>query len=183
MLMADASGYPRPKPTMQEALAPTAGGPTAGVPTAVVIKQFDQEFYIKARRMIVVKQENAKGRGYSKCVPIGTYGRKGVGKRGLNVDDHAIAYMEGTLPSTYPEEPQMWKDPIEIKRGKDGQDLDPLSRIDFGRTHTVNWNVKVVDVGMVSERSMPLLRSYWIDSGEPRGPRRQPNPPRRQRQG
>lgn len=39
--------------------------------------------------------------------------------------------------------------------------MDPASRVRFGKTFPVEWNVKVKDIGMVNSHHMPNLSSYW----------------------
>jgi hypothetical protein len=55
----------------------------------------------------------------------------------------------------------MNKKPIAVDKASADQKLDAMSRINFARVHTVNWNVKVMNVGMVTRESMPSLVSYW----------------------
>jgi hypothetical protein len=55
----------------------------------------------------------------------------------------------------------MNKRPIAVDKASPDQKLDAMSRINFARVHTVNWNVKVMNVGRVTRESMPALISYW----------------------
>jgi hypothetical protein len=55
----------------------------------------------------------------------------------------------------------MNKKPIAVDKASPDQKLDERSRINFSRVHTVMWNVKVMNVGMVTRESMPSLLSYW----------------------
>ena len=57
----------------------------------------------------------------------------------------------------------MNKKPIAVDKASPDQKLDAMSRINFARVHTVLWNVKVMDVGMVTRGSMPSLIAYWMD--------------------
>lgn len=86
---------------------------------------------------VVVKE----GHGYAKCVPVSTYGRRGVTKDGLNLHDkdaHAIIHMEGTDPKPMPHEHRFSKIPIEVTRARHRPiELDEASRINFAKTHTV----------------------------------------------
>jgi hypothetical protein len=69
--------------------------------------------------------------------------------------------MSDTDPRKLPEETDMNKKPIAVDKASADQKLDVMSRINFSRVHTVIWNVKVMNVGMVSRESMPSLVSYW----------------------
>jgi hypothetical protein len=87
------------------------------------------------RRMIIVKT----GNGYSVCVPISTYSRKGLSKvRTGEIDKHAIIHGMGSSPTYLPGEPRSTKQPIEITlHSRDQQRLDPASRVNFGRAHRI----------------------------------------------
>jgi hypothetical protein len=44
---------------------------------------------------------------------------------------------------------------------KNGQDLGDASRIHFGKFHSIEWNIKVMTVGHIAERSMADFEAYW----------------------
>jgi hypothetical protein len=69
--------------------------------------------------------------------------------------------MSDTRPQRLPEETDMNKKPIAVTKSSADQKLDEMSRINFSRVHTVNWNVKVMNVGKVTRESMPSLVAYW----------------------
>jgi mRNA-degrading endonuclease toxin of MazEF toxin-antitoxin module len=69
--------------------------------------------------------------------------------------------MSDTKPRRLPEETDMNKKPIAVDKSSPDQKLDQMSRINFSRIHTVNWNVKVMNVGKVTRESMPSLVTYW----------------------
>lgn len=41
------------------------------------------------------------------------------------------------------------------------ENLDPLSRINFAKTYTVEHNVRVLGIGKVHEDDLPLLVHYY----------------------
>ena len=41
--------------------------------------------------------------------------------------------------------------------------LSQLSRLRFGKTYAIEWNVKVKDLGMVVPEDMPKLLQYYED--------------------
>lgn len=41
--------------------------------------------------------------------------------------------------------------------------LSQLSRLRFGKTYAIEWNVKVKDLGMVVREDMPKLLQYYED--------------------
>jgi hypothetical protein len=69
--------------------------------------------------------------------------------------------MSDTRPYQLPEEVGMNKRPIAVDKSSPDQKLDPMSRLNFSRVHTVIWNVKVMDVGRVTRESIPTLVTYW----------------------
>lgn len=69
--------------------------------------------------------------------------------------------MSDTDPGRLPEEADMTKMPIAVDKASTDQTLDKMSRINFSIVHTVMWNVKVMNVGKVTQESMPRLVTYW----------------------
>ena len=74
--------------------------------------------------------------------------------------------MSDTEPAKLPEEFDLNKKPIAVDKSSYDQKLHPSSRLNFAKIHTVNWNVKVMNVGRVTRESMPLLAAYWKQSLE-----------------
>jgi hypothetical protein len=74
--------------------------------------------------------------------------------------------MSDTKPAKLPEESDLNKKPIAVDKSSPDQKLHPSSRLNFAKIHTVNWNVKVMNVGRVARESMPLLVAYWKQSLE-----------------
>ena len=74
--------------------------------------------------------------------------------------------MSDTKPAKLPEESDLNKTPIAVDKASPDQKLHPLSRLNFAKIHTVNWNVKVMNVGKVAGESMPQLVAYWKQSLE-----------------
>ncbi|KIW88291.1 uncharacterized protein Z519_10858 [Cladophialophora bantiana CBS 173.52] len=127
--------------------------------------------YSKIRRMAVVR----KRQGYSICVPINSYGGRGVGqkKMGSEMQAHAIAYpsYQDPPPGPLPEEPQFKKRPIAVDLNQ-GHDLEAGSRIHFGKLQSIEWNVKVMDIGFIAPKSLNDFEAYWREEYFPsEGPR------------
>jgi hypothetical protein len=93
---------------------------------------------------------------------ISTYGRKGVLKPGCNASEHAIAYLKGQQPLYLNGERErgMHKDPIEIEPADSQAVSDPTSRIRFGKTYSIEFNVKVCEIGMVSQDHLEKIIRY-----------------------
>ena len=129
------------------------------------------------RRMVVVSTR----RGFCLTVPINTYGGKGLKKPGLretNIYAHARIHMEGVEPSWLPNEPRSGKRDIAVRKVKDSRHvLHPASRICFERTHSVDYNERILKIGIVTDGCLGYLAQYWREeiereSGQSQGPKR-----------
>ena len=124
--------------------------------------RFGEQILSHIQRMAVVKEDH----GYCWCIPINTYNGKGLSKPGLSERDrqsHAIIYMEGTQPQYAPGEPRSAKKPIAVKPAGADQKLDWMSRVYFGKVHTVEHNAKVMNVGNITGTSLEYFEAYWND--------------------
>jgi len=83
-----------------------------------------------------------------------------VAKRGIVPSTHAVIYSAGGKPYTSPNEPRLTKDPLAVEIISPAEKLDRMSRIDFGKIHTVEHNVKVWPIGKIARESMPKLKEY-----------------------
>jgi hypothetical protein len=120
----------------------------------------DEYIYSHIRRMAVIRQRH----GYCICVPINSYRRRGISEKDFREEGqaHAIVYSShrATPPAALPGEPRFTKRPIAVVL-KNGQDLGDASRIHFGKFHSIEWNIKVMTVGHIAERSMADFEAYW----------------------
>jgi hypothetical protein len=123
--------------------------------------KYNEEVFSHIRRMAVVKARH----GYCWCVPINTYNYQGVAKKGLSREDreaHSIIYMDDTNPSMHSaEKGMMFKSPIAVSAASSEQKLHYMSRINFGKVYSVEWNVKVMNVGKIHRDSMFNFEGYW----------------------
>jgi hypothetical protein len=123
--------------------------------------KYNQEVYSHIRRMVVVRGRH----GYCWCIPINTYNHQGVAKKGLSTQDriaHCVIYMDDTEPMIDPEEQGlMVKKSIAVTAANPEQKLDRMSRLNFGKVYSVEWNVKVMNVGIVNADSMAAFTGYW----------------------
>ena len=122
--------------------------------------RFGELIHSHIQRMAVVKEDH----GFCWCIPINTYNGQGVAKHGFNDRDiraHAIIYMIGCPSEGAIDEPEMRKQPIEVKPAAKDQQLDIMSRIHFGKVHTVEHNVKVMNVGHITQNSLQQFEVYW----------------------
>jgi hypothetical protein len=127
-----------------------------GLDSNTTLGRFGEEVYSHILRVIVVQTQH----GFCLCVPIFTYRGQGLTKPGVNADDHAIAFGSGKRPVSLSGEKPMKFEPIEVKLAQ-GQALHEMSRINFAKVYTVEWNVKVRHVGMVVPESLPHLLTAW----------------------
>lgn len=124
--------------------------------------RYGESVYSHILRMVVVRERH----GYCWCIPIHTYHGRGVLKPGFNRQDqeaHAIIHMEDTKPGSNSREEirAMTKQPIAVRAASHDQKLDIMSRLNFGSPYSIQMNVKVMNVGKVTDASMPAFESYW----------------------
>jgi hypothetical protein len=113
----------------------------------------------------------------TKCRPILTYGHQATKKRGLKPQDHAIIYTDGksktkqkdseadpiSPPKEIEGEQKLRKKPIRVVPRTPRDHLDPLSRLNYTKIYTIEYNVKVCFVGTVHKESLNhLKRDYNI---------------------
>ena len=84
-------------------------------------------------------------------------------KAGIAVEDHAIIYTgpEGSEPPDILPGEGITKLALRVEPDGSEEKLDPISRINFGKTYTVEHNVKVLSIGLVAEEHLDLLVHYW----------------------
>ena len=124
----------------------------------VVIGPKGEEIYCHKRRFVVVRQRP----GYSACLPINSYQNTSIAKK-PEKEAHAIIYSahrKNGPPAPLPGEEGMKSVAIAVNTAT-GQDLGDRSRIHCGKPYTIEWNVKVMNVGRVPDNSMAWLRHYW----------------------
>jgi hypothetical protein len=77
-----------------------------------------------------------------------TYQRQGLTKHGAQPEHHAAIYSE--KPVTYEDE-GLTKKPIRVEMSNPKEKLDPISRINYAKVYTIEYNVKVYFIGRVHE--------------------------------
>lgn len=123
--------------------------------------RYGSRVFSHIRRMAVVIER----KGYCVCIPIHTYGGRGILKHGFDLRErqaHSIIHASDTKPAPQKEELDVLvKKPIAVTMASREQKLDRFSRINFAKPHTVEWNVKVMNVGKVTPDSLPAFKSYF----------------------
>ncbi|KAI9814564.1 MAG: hypothetical protein M1827_003119 [Pycnora praestabilis] len=120
---------------------------------------FNEFAYTSIRRFVIVQE----GQDSCLCLPISTYGDRGTTKRGVDSSTHAIIYTSNIPPELLATEEGMTKDPIGVQPEGDDK-LAPTSRVNFGKVYTVEHNVKVKGIGMVTIDGLSKLMRYWRDT-------------------
>ncbi|KAL8732764.1 MAG: hypothetical protein Q9166_002545 [cf. Caloplaca sp. 2 TL-2023] len=120
---------------------------------------YEEQVYIQLQRFVVVKS-NVKEH-YSLCLPITTYGGRGVAKKGVDAALHAIIHTSAHPPALLENEPCMTNQPIKVVAKSPEEKLAPASRLNLGKTHTVEWDTKVKEVGRVDKDSLLTLLYSW----------------------
>jgi hypothetical protein len=127
------------------------------------VGRYGQRVFSHIRRMAVVRERG----GYCVCIPINTYGSQGVMKHGLGIAEreaHSVIHGSDTAPyAREAERPFLVKKPIAVKMASKEQKLDKMSRINFGKPSSVEWNVKVMHVGRVVPESMATFLGYYYN--------------------
>lgn len=128
---------------------------------ALTKARFDSTVFTHIRRMVVVRNRH----GFCWCVPIGTYGGRGLTKSGLSANDikaHTVIHDAEKKPRYFENERKSNKREIAVAMAE-GQSLDPASRIHLGKPYNVEWNLKVMDVGQVVPEDLEALIGYVRD--------------------
>ncbi|ETI27114.1 hypothetical protein G647_09796 [Cladophialophora carrionii CBS 160.54] len=125
--------------------------------------RYGEPIYSSIRRMVVVRQD----RGYCVCLQINTYGNRGLSKFGNSSEDveaHSRIFMVGTEPRWLDREIlTSSKLDIAVKKASPEQRLSVASRLCYGRVHTVEHTVKSMNVGLVTDATLPYLLGYFRD--------------------
>jgi hypothetical protein len=128
--------------------------------------RYGQRVFSHIRRMAVVRERG----GYCVCIPINTYRGQGVMKYGMvkaEREAHSIIHANDTAPYAREDErPFLIKKPIAVKMASKEQKLDKMSRINFGKPSSVEWNVKVMHVGKVAPDSIATFLGYYSNESK-----------------
>ncbi|CAG8952547.1 hypothetical protein HYFRA_00009652 [Hymenoscyphus fraxineus] len=104
-----------------------------------------QSVSTKMRRFIVIRS----GKGHSQCVPILTYGFRGLTKPGVHADEHAIIYTE--YPQVVDGESVIAKNAIRMVPKTPQDKLNYASRINYAKVYTIEHNIPVKFIGHIAE--------------------------------
>lgn len=129
----------------------------------IVSGPLGQDIAVKIRWFLVIRPN----KGYCSCLPIQTYGGRGVGKQYVVKSDHAIIYTGNKEPKQhkdeYPREGEapMLSPGLRVDPKTRSEKLDPNSRINFNKIYTIEHNVKVYEFGEVHRDSRRTLQKHF----------------------
>jgi len=136
------------------------GDDDADTKTEVTIteeRRFGECIFVKIRWFVVIRVD----RDSCTCLPIHTYGGRGVTKPGLVAEHHAPLVPEGQEEQCLRGESNLL--PALHVIVEKGDTISGMARINFRKVYTVEFNVKVCSVGRITRKDIPLLRKYWYD--------------------
>lgn len=91
---------------------------------------------------------------------IFTYGGRGLSKDGIDLANHAVLYNENGQPCVEDNEPDLKREYLAVRVRSPQDKLDSMSRINFGKIHTIEHNIPVKSIGMIANKSMPAFNQY-----------------------
>lgn len=155
---------------------PASGAYRHGNDDAFTTLRFGDHVYTQIRRFVVVSvRKNFVHAWYAKairrdfkadqCSAISTYKGCGTLKNGCDPREHAVVYNTGINPeSCYldgEKDKGLYKEPIQVRPADQSSDLQPTSRIRFGKIYSIEWNVKVKDIGRVVAEDLSALKANY----------------------
>ncbi|CZR67204.1 uncharacterized protein PAC_17103 [Phialocephala subalpina] len=115
------------------------------------VNKFGEPSFQKVRRFVIIRPLA----GHCICLPINTYSRQGVTKNGVHAGDHTIAYSGIKAVYFKGEKAKgLTKKPLKIVTKNPRHKLADTSRLNYAKTYTVEYNVKVWFIGNVDKDSM-----------------------------
>ncbi|KAH8722580.1 hypothetical protein GQ44DRAFT_711686 [Phaeosphaeriaceae sp. PMI808] len=165
----DPSFYVHPKPFFDEGrvfavlMNETAGSNATNVTdynsnkSINAIKYNNNYVYTSVRRFVVVRQRHE----FCYACPIFTYSGKATTKQGVRPGEHGIAYSWGKIPQLVSGEGGMHKPPVSVVMSEAAASLNRASRIYYGISHPIQYNVKVKEIGYVHKSDVPFLIGNW----------------------
>ncbi|KAF3035086.1 hypothetical protein E8E12_001741 [Didymella heteroderae] len=123
--------------------------------------RFGEAVYSQIRRFVIVSVRQ----NFVHACAISTYRGQGTLKKGCDPREHAIVFNTGVDPRTClltgETEKGLYKDAIEVRPADTGSYLVRESRIRFGHVYSIEFNVKVKDIGRVVSRDLSVLLAHY----------------------
>ncbi|KAH5155166.1 hypothetical protein HBH69_109510 [Parastagonospora nodorum] len=116
---------------------------------------------IKIRRFVVIRPKAS----FCLCLSINTYGGQATTKAGVAIQDHAAVVVEGGEEVLHDGEAKLLNSAIFIRvENEAAPPVDPMSRINFAKVYTLEYNVKVRNVGRIIPDSIWRMDEYFVQS-------------------
>lgn len=127
--------------------------------------RFGEHIFSKVRRFVVIRESGH----FCSALPIASYHRQGVAKPGIIKHEHGIIFSGKNPP-----EPRENELPLRGEQGMrsrairiiadDPTDtLDIMSRIDYAKISSVQYNIKCKPLGQVHQKSIEALQSQFAN--------------------
>ncbi|KAH7348835.1 hypothetical protein BKA65DRAFT_477217 [Rhexocercosporidium sp. MPI-PUGE-AT-0058] len=121
------------------------------------------EQFQKVRRFIIISPM----KGHCICLPINTYSKQGVTKNGVHAEHHTIVYSDKKPVYFHGEKDKgLTKKPLKISCSPRHK-LDERSRLNYAKTYTVEYNVKVCFIGKIDKKSEWYLTADYNNTHPP----------------
>ena len=114
----------------------------------------------RIRRFIVIR---AKA-GHSICLPVHTYGGRGISKHGVTPSHHAAVIPVGGSVKLHEGESEMVKKPLRIIQEDPSITIDDTARINFAKMYTIEYTVKVRNIGRVAPADLKRLEVSFTET-------------------
>ncbi|CAN9173373.1 unnamed protein product [Alternaria sp. RS040] len=115
---------------------------------------------VKVRRLVVIRPKAT----FCLCLPIHTYSGQATSKPGVAAQDHAPVVSEGGEVIYHENEAKLTKSPMYIKVEKSSTGpVSPMSRLNFAKVYTVEYNVKVRPIGRLIPDSVWRMEEYFME--------------------
>lgn len=123
--------------------------------------------HCKQPKLATPYQETTK---LNQISPVMAYAHRGTLKPGVIAHEHAVIHHFGEDPQAcyFPGEYEggMTKEPIAVTPSDGNTLLKRESRIRFGKAYSIEWNVKVKDIGMVVSEDITKLVAYYKEENK-----------------
>ena len=133
---------------------------------AFTVVRYGERVFTQIRRFVVVSVR----RNFVQACAISTYANQGTLKVGCDPSEHAVLYNTGvSAQACYLEgerERGLYKEPIQVYPADSSAFLRRESRIRFGKVYSIEWNVKVKDIGIVVDSDLATLIAHYKEEGQ-----------------
>jgi hypothetical protein len=122
--------------------------------TIITDDESDPRGFTKIRRFVIMRAFE----GHCTCLPLLTYQGRGTLKHGVHASYHAAVFTgKNALLAPGELEGGLTRAPLRIVPSNSRENLDPMTRINYAKPYTVEYNVKTAFIGKVHKDSMLQL--------------------------